>query len=126
MLTLPIKKKWFEMILLGEKQEEYREIKPYYTVRFRQFVTLNPSVPDEIILNMLRKAAENGGIPYSGVILKNGYRAGSPAILAKGRIMVRTGRPEWGAVEGEEYFVLTIDEIELLSSPALPPQYRFR
>ena len=29
MLTLPIKKKWFDMILSGEKKEEYREIKPY-------------------------------------------------------------------------------------------------
>lgn len=25
MLTLPIKKKWFDMILSGEKKEEYRE-----------------------------------------------------------------------------------------------------
>lgn len=34
MLTLPIKKKWFDMILSGEKKEEYREIKEYYDVRF--------------------------------------------------------------------------------------------
>ena len=34
MLTLPIKKKWFDMILSGEKKEEYREIKPYYDSRF--------------------------------------------------------------------------------------------
>ena len=34
MLTLPIKKKWFDMIKSGEKKEEYREIKPYYTSRF--------------------------------------------------------------------------------------------
>ena len=27
MLTLPIKKQWFDMILSGEKKEEYREIK---------------------------------------------------------------------------------------------------
>ena len=27
MLILPIKKKWFDMILSGEKKEEYREIK---------------------------------------------------------------------------------------------------
>lgn len=33
MLTLPIKKKWFDMILSGEKKEEYREIKPYYDSR---------------------------------------------------------------------------------------------
>ena len=25
MLTLPIKKKWFDMIVSGEKKEEYRE-----------------------------------------------------------------------------------------------------
>ena len=35
MLTLPIKGKWFEMILSGEKKEEYREIKPYYETRLQ-------------------------------------------------------------------------------------------
>ena len=33
MLILPIKKKWYDMILSGEKTEEYREIKPYYDNR---------------------------------------------------------------------------------------------
>ena len=33
MLVLPIKKKWFDMILSGEKKEEYREIKRYYESR---------------------------------------------------------------------------------------------
>lgn len=35
MLTLPIKKQWFDMILSGEKKEEYRDITDYYTARFR-------------------------------------------------------------------------------------------
>lgn len=34
MLTLPIKKKWFDMILSGEKKEEYREYNDYYDSRF--------------------------------------------------------------------------------------------
>ena len=34
MLILPIKRKWFDMIVSGEKKEEYREIKPYYDSRF--------------------------------------------------------------------------------------------
>ena len=34
MLILPIKKKWFDMIASGEKKEEYREIKTYWTSRF--------------------------------------------------------------------------------------------
>lgn len=33
MLVLPIKKQWFDMIVSGEKKEEYREIKPYYDKR---------------------------------------------------------------------------------------------
>lgn len=36
MLILPIKGKWFNMILSGDKREEYREIKPYYTTRFKK------------------------------------------------------------------------------------------
>lgn len=36
MLTLPTIGKWFYMILSGEKGEEYREIKPYYTSRFKK------------------------------------------------------------------------------------------
>ena len=28
MLILPIKRKWFDMILSGEKKEEYRDITP--------------------------------------------------------------------------------------------------
>lgn len=34
MLTLTIKRKWFNMILSGEKKEEYRDIKDYYKSRF--------------------------------------------------------------------------------------------
>ena len=34
MLTLPIKKKWFDMIKSGEKKEEYRERKEYYSKIF--------------------------------------------------------------------------------------------
>ncbi|WP_232297135.1 ASCH domain-containing protein [Capnocytophaga sp. oral taxon 329] len=33
-LHLTIKKQWFDMILSGEKTEEYRDIKPYYNLRF--------------------------------------------------------------------------------------------
>lgn len=32
-LDLPLKKEWYEMIESGEKKEEYREVKPYWTKR---------------------------------------------------------------------------------------------
>ena len=68
MLTLPIKKKWFDMIRSGEKNEEYREImknskidtnnmdfkllKTYYQIQKEILKILkqhNPSEPDEYI-----------------------------------------------------------------------------
>lgn len=42
MLTLPIKKKWFDMILLGEKKEEYLEIKPFWARRLYNVFLFNP------------------------------------------------------------------------------------
>lgn len=32
-LNLVVTKKWFDMIVSGEKNEEYREIKPYWVTR---------------------------------------------------------------------------------------------
>lgn len=43
-MILPIKKKWFDMIKSGEKREEYREIKPYYTARFLNACFLKKTV----------------------------------------------------------------------------------
>ena len=119
MLTLPIKRKWFDMILTGEKTEEYREVKPYYTMRFRQFVSLNPDVPDCAVEDLFRRAAQTGGVKYRNVVLRNGYSWHSPAMRISGRIMIRQGRPEWGAAKGREYYVLTVDESEILN-PGMP------
>lgn len=33
-VSLILSFQWFDMIASGEKQEEYREIKPYYDIRF--------------------------------------------------------------------------------------------
>lgn len=38
MLTLPIKGKWFDMIVAKEKKEEYRDIKPYEKIRDHRVV----------------------------------------------------------------------------------------
>lgn len=32
-LTLTVSKEWFDMIVAGEKTEEYRKIKPYWVAR---------------------------------------------------------------------------------------------
>ena len=83
MLTLPIKKKWFDMIRSGVKKEEYREIKPYYTTR---------------IVNELRKSLEPEG--QFLVCLRNGYSLKSPELIARCCVAEGPGREEWGAVPG--------------------------
>ena len=41
MLTLPIKRQWYDMILCGQKREEYREDNPYYRSDLRSCLTFH-------------------------------------------------------------------------------------
>lgn len=88
MLTLPIRKKWFDMILSGEKKEEYREIKPYYTTRLSK------------IFNM-----------YNDIPLDLGSTDKVPSFIADCHLEKRTGKEEWGAEANKEYYVLVIEKI---------------
>lgn len=92
MLILPIKKKWFDMIKSGEKKEEYREIKPYYDIRFRGYY-----------------------YPITGmqphVLFRNGYSKNSPTIKCKVCITKGVGKQEWGAEPNKEYYILDILEV---------------
>lgn len=110
MLTLTIKRKWLEMIRSGEKKEEYREIKSYYTVRFRNLMTYAPW-KEEHTLAAIRAATDKGGIPIK-VRLRGGYSLLSPAIQVSGTLVIGEGRPEWGAEPGKEYYIIRIEEFE--------------
>lgn len=89
MITLPIKKKWFDMIVSGQKKEEYRAFTQRYS-------------------SMFFKAADVNGEFWC--ILRNGYSLKSPAITVRVSLSIGKGRPEWGAEIGEQYFVLKILE----------------
>lgn len=93
MLTLPIKKKWFDMILSGEKKEEYREIKPYWTKRFEKYDITSPFQ----------------------VLFRNGYGNNKPTIRCKVKLMQYCpNKLEWGAEPGKLYYVLKILNVEEL------------
>lgn len=91
MLTLPIKKKWFDMILSGKKKEEYREITSYYDSRLLGFYT------DKM---------------EHQILLRNGYSLKSPTIKCKVEISKGIGKEEWGAEPNKEYYVLKILSVE--------------
>lgn len=91
MLVLPIKKKWFDMIISGEKKEEYREIKPYYDKRLGFFAT--------------------GTGKITTIILRNGYSYDSPSMKVKVAVTIDYGKRGWGADPEIQYYVLKILEI---------------
>lgn len=104
MLTLTIKKKWFDMIKSGEKKEEYRKINTYYTSRF--FSNFNASgigleyiLKNDVEVNMFLK-------------LRNGYKKDSPSIICYCHINKGYGKEEWGAEPGKLYYVLKILSVE--------------
>lgn len=87
-MILPIKKKWFDMLLSGEKKEEYREIKSYHMTRFQ---TLFPTKTNT-----------------QNIIFRNGYSKKSPQFEAVCSFRVGKGKTEWGAEKDKNYFILKI------------------
>lgn len=86
-LHLTLKKKWFDMILSGEKTEEYREIKPYWHKRL--------------------KAKD-----WDVIEFRNGYGKHVPSFRAYfDGLSIGHGKPSWGATLRESYFIIRIGPI---------------
>lgn len=107
MLVLPIKKKWFDMIASGDKEEEYREIKPYWTSRFMKAL----EIPKSGIENAHKLLARRGKTKDIEVMFRNGYSKDSPVLFATVRLSIGYGNPEWGAVPCKNYYRLHIKEV---------------
>lgn len=90
-LYLHLKKKWFDMFASGEKLEEYRDDTPYWQKRLID---------------------KSGNLKqYDCVIFLSGYptKGCENRILsfAHPQIRMGQGKPEWGAINGKTYFVIT-------------------
>lgn len=85
--------------LSGDKQEEYREIKPYYTTRFKKIFEMYPNsnIPT--------------GLDKQLIGFRNGYGSSRPQFTAVCSLDIKTGKEEWGAEPGTEYYTLHIHEI---------------
>lgn len=109
MLTLPIKRKWFDMILSGEKKEEYRDTTPYYKKRFE--TVFGRGEIQKIMDYVAFQGTKYSETPKKDIMFRNGYGKIRPSFVATVSIRVGTGKPEWGAEPGKVYYVLTIHEI---------------
>ena len=103
-LTLSLKKPWFDLIKAGIKKEEYREIKPFWTKRLMRpvidYADGRISIPD---------------VPreFDTLVFTLGYPKADDMsrrmVLKNPKIRIGTGRTEWGAEPGKNYFVITLD-----------------
>ena len=115
MLILPIKKKWLDMILSGEKGDEYREIKPYWTVRIVRWLGF-PASETETVLELLK---EQETLKAKPVILQNGYGRNAPKVEVICTLSIGIGKEQWGAETGKEYYRFHIKE-GVITNPGKP------
>lgn len=105
-LTLTLKKKWFDMILSGEKKEEYREVKDYWMKRLAGIQGCGTSYNFTLLCN-----AENKCKDYDIIVFKNGYSKDAPTIVIECKgIQVKEGRKQWGA-PNYRVFAIKLGEI---------------
>ena len=115
-LHLPLKKKWFDMIKAGVKKEEYRECSLYWIKRFEKlckefeytFIGRHSRIVPTIVME------KAGGLKCDTLVFTLGYPKSDDTerrlVFKNPKIRFGTGKPEWGAEPGKDYFVITWDE----------------
>ena len=124
-LTLPLKKKWFDMIKSGEKKEEYRECSDHWIRRFvKDFKTMSDfrfemCFRAGMFLTDYPRLVSDvqdclNGLEYDRLVFTLGYPKADDAerrmVFKNPKIRIDEGKPEWGAESGKKYFVITWEE----------------
>ena len=121
-LNLVVSKQWFDMIVSGEKTEEYRAIKSYWINRLLQAkyggndeyrkVTMHPEFDMLISNSKLKELLEKKTarfIPYTHVRFFHGYAKNRPWIKKKIK-SITIGKPQPGLCpkefENKEFFII--------------------
>ncbi len=113
MLVLPIKKKWFDMMLEPDeskrKLDEYRELNEYWGKRF---ATALGFTEKDAVTALNKYISRRGNTEEFSVRYRNGYSANSPTAEARISLSIGKGKEEWGAEPHKVYYVLKILEIK--------------
>jgi hypothetical protein len=98
-LHLTLKRRWFDLIASGQKREEYREVKPYWTVRLV-------------------------GREFDVIRFRNGYAKDAATMdVELLRISYGLGKPEWGG-GSEPVYILHLGAV-LADRASLPQTLLF-
>jgi hypothetical protein len=124
-LTLAVSKEWFDMIVSGEKNEEYRVIKDFWMSRlllikdeefkdFDKYDKLHIGKTFEMLIdiNTIKEKLNNGTmkfVPFTHVLFKNGYYDDSPKV-EKEIESITIGKPKKGLCPDKwldtEFFII--------------------
>lgn len=108
-LTLTVSKEWFDMIVSGEKTEEYRVIKPYWASRLVNQQAESGEVLFDEFGGYCRVIGKLEYKPYTHVLFINGYRKDSPR-TEKEIESITIGKPKKGLCPGKwldhEFFII--------------------
>ena len=108
-LTLTISKEWYELIVAGEKNEEYREIKPYWASRLVNRDSESGMVGFDEFGGYTAVIGEPEYKPFTHVLFINGYRKDSSRI-EKEIESITIGKPKKGLCPDKwldtEFFII--------------------
>lgn len=94
-LILTVCKEWFDMIVSGEKTEEYRKIKPYWASRLVNQNAESGMVGFDEFGGYTAVIGEPEYKPFTHVLFINGYRKNSPRIEKEIESII-IGKPKKG------------------------------
>lgn len=107
-ITLTLHKKWFDMILSGQKKEEYREIKPYWVRRlvgnWHQYSESSVFYKGDYLMPF--------GV--TAITFKNGYAKDARRFTIEWKgLEVKEPNPEWSQADdaGKLLFCLNLGRV---------------
>ena len=89
------------MILSGEKKEDYRAIKEFYTKRFCKMFGLD----EKSLFDWFNR----GSFQNIEVTFINGYSKSSPSFTVDCMLYIGKGKVEWGAEQNVDYYIFRIN-----------------
>ena len=126
-LHLNLKRKWFDMILSGEKKEEYRDISEYWMNYFLQCLTDRKRTSGLMECKIsacclcLTDCSESRFKNFETITFSNGYSKNRRQFqIELEKIEISKGKKRWGAKKNKTYFVLSLGKILSSKNCGLP------
>lgn len=100
--------RWWDSVVFGVKDVEYRRFSRYYASR----ILRNPELFDDASYRARLRALEQIDTDIRYVRIRRGYSSVS-ATFECGGISVGYGNPLWGAIEGETVFKIKLKKPQI-------------